>query len=215
MTEVRGFPALNRNAGYVLCLDVKHFFDSINHDVLKSQLNIMKCISMRDMLYFLIDNSPESTGLPIGNQSSQWLALYAMNPIDRIIKEEYSCPYYVRYMDDLRILSPSKEFLILLWKSLDLKMKDLKLEFNSKTQIIKLKDGFNFIGWHYRVTNTGKVLVTHANDKKHLTKNAVNRLLYDFGMDRLDEDKLFERMQSIQAHLAHGNTYSETQKYIF
>lgn len=201
------------NSGYVLCLDVRHFFDSINHAVLKGQISRIECESMLELLCFLIDHSPEETGLPIGNQSSQWLALYTLDPIDRIIKEKYRCPYYVRYMDDLRILSPSKELLLLIWDELVANMNELHLEFNAKTQIIKIKDGFNFIGWHYRVTSAGKVLVTHASDKKALTKANIKTMLYDYGMDRFDEDKLLERVQSIQAHLAHGNTYQERIRY--
>ena len=50
-------------------------------------------------------------GLPMGNQSSQWFALYYLDGIDRIIKEKYRIQWYSRYMDDLVLLHPDKETL--------------------------------------------------------------------------------------------------------
>ena len=50
-------------------------------------------------------------GLPIGNQTSQWFALYYLDPMDRIIKEKMHIKYYVRYMDDGILIHESKEVL--------------------------------------------------------------------------------------------------------
>ncbi len=36
----------------------------------------------------------------MGNQSSQWFALYYLDRLDRFIKERLKVKYYVRYMDD-------------------------------------------------------------------------------------------------------------------
>ena len=39
-------------------------------------------------------------GLPIGNMSSQFLAILYLNELDHYIKEELKIKYYIRYMDD-------------------------------------------------------------------------------------------------------------------
>ena len=47
----------------------------------------------------------------MGNQSSQWFALYYLDKIDRIIKEKYKIKYYTRYMDDLILVHNDKQYL--------------------------------------------------------------------------------------------------------
>lgn len=49
----------------------------------------------------IINEQPDNLerGLALGNQSSQWFALYYLDKIDRLIKEELQIKSYVRYMD--------------------------------------------------------------------------------------------------------------------
>lgn len=51
----------------------------------------------------------EGFGLPIGNMTSQILAIYFLNEIDHYIKEQLHSKYYIRYMDDLMIIDYDKE----------------------------------------------------------------------------------------------------------
>ncbi len=58
---------------YVLKMDIRHFFDSVPHDVLKAKLS--KHIHdelMLDLLFKIIDTTDE--GIPLGFHTSQWLA---------------------------------------------------------------------------------------------------------------------------------------------
>ena len=50
-------------------------------------------------------------GLPIGNMSSQFLAILYLNELDHYIKEELKIKYYIRYMDDGILLHKDKEYL--------------------------------------------------------------------------------------------------------
>lgn len=50
----------------------------------------------------------EEKGLPMGNQTSQWFALYYLDPMDRLIKEKMRIKYYIRYMDDGILIHESK-----------------------------------------------------------------------------------------------------------
>lgn len=89
---------------YFLKLDVRKFFDSIHHLVLKAQLaRLFKEESLLGMFYQIIDSyetSPER-GLPIGNLSSQYFANHYLAGLDHFIKEQLQIKAYVRYMDDL------------------------------------------------------------------------------------------------------------------
>lgn len=97
----------NDNNIYFLKCDIKKYFPSINHNILISLLS--KLDFFDDEMYFikkLIIEQPSNTniGLPLGNQSSQWFALFYLNKIDRLIKEELRVKFYIRYMDDMILM---------------------------------------------------------------------------------------------------------------
>lgn len=73
-------------------------------------------------------------------KTSQWFALYYLNKVDRIIKENYNIKYYCRYMDDLIIIHQSKSLLNKLFNELEYYVNDkLKLRFLVKRKSIELK----------------------------------------------------------------------------
>lgn len=90
---------------YVLKADIRKFYPTIDHDVLKSQLRRRikdhKCLGLLDQI---IDLEP---GLPIGFYTSQWLANFYLQNFDHFIKN-CGARYYVRYVDDLVILGRDK-----------------------------------------------------------------------------------------------------------
>ena len=136
------------NKGYFLKFDIRKYFDSICHDVLKKKLERFPDEEVRTLLYHIIDSyeHSENRGVPMGNQSSQWFALYYLDRLDRLIKERLKVKYYVRYMDDGVLIHNDKEFL----KKALAKMKELVeedgLEFNSETQIFPISQGVDFLG---------------------------------------------------------------------
>lgn len=99
-----------RNVKYVLKMDIRHFFDSIQHDVLKAMLR--KRIHddrMLELLFKIIDVT--DIGLPLGFYTSQWLSNWFLQGLDHFIKEQLHAVYYVRYMDDMVIFGSNKKVL--------------------------------------------------------------------------------------------------------
>jgi len=114
-------------------------------------------------------------GLPIGNMTSQILAIYYLNDLDHFIKEKLHCKYYVRYMDDFVIFDTDKERLKELKNILSEKLKDVKLELNDKTNIYDLSKGFNFLG--YKFILVGKKLIVKINNQtKRRIKKRIKKL---------------------------------------
>lgn len=94
---------------YCLKLDIRKFYPSIDHDILKSLLR--KKFKDNDLLW-LLDNIIDSTqGVPIGNYLSQYFANFYLSYFDHWIKETKGVKYYFRYADDLVILSNDKAYL--------------------------------------------------------------------------------------------------------
>lgn len=205
----------HNTSGYVLKIDIKKYFNSINHEVLKKMISDFPDKEMLEFIYYIIDHVPEPVGLPLGNQTSQWMALYYLDPLDRIIKEKYRIKVYSRYMDDFIIVHESKEHLNDLLRELrNYAHNELKLAFNEKTQITPLHKGFTFLGWKYHISETGGVKL-YIDKSKVKDKNRKLRTLekeYEKGL--ITTEKYQERTTAHRAHLKKGNTYYYIKKHV-
>lgn len=96
-----------KNCKYVLKMDIRHFFDSIPHDILKAKLaKKIHDRRMLELLYEIIDVT--DVGLPLGFYTSQWLSNWYLQDLDHYIKETLGATHYVRYMDDMVIFGSNK-----------------------------------------------------------------------------------------------------------
>ncbi|MCM1170446.1 MAG: RNA-directed DNA polymerase [Bacteroides sp.] len=101
-----------RRYGYVAKLDVRKYFDTISHEVLKQQLRCMfKDAALLELLDGIIDSYEvmSGCGVPIGNLTSQYFANLYLSGLDHYVKEEMRVSVYVRYMDDMLLFGESKE----------------------------------------------------------------------------------------------------------
>ena len=200
---------------YVLKIDIKKFFPSIDRDTLKNILSKFPDKEVLELLYFIIDSAPEDKGIPIGNQTSQWFALYYLNELDRTIKEKHSIKFYVRYMDDLIILDKDKKIYRLLLLELKIKaQKKYKLNFNSKTQITPIRHGISFLGWKIFPVENNKLIQILSNNKKRHKKKKIKEMFNNFKTQKDSQQKFNERYVSTQAHLNKGNTYGFQKQYL-
>ena len=130
---------------YILKCDVKKFFSSIDHDILKQK--VIRRIKDKDALnivFKIIDSNKK--GLGIGNMSSQVLAIFYLNDLDHYIKEELKIKYYVRYQDDFILFHNSKEYLKECLEKIKEFLANEKLQLNSKTRIYNSNGNIIFLG---------------------------------------------------------------------
>jgi RNA-directed DNA polymerase len=151
------YAALERAKGYsrkytwYLKLDVKKFFESIHHDVVKNQLvKLFKEQSLLLILFQIIDSyeaSPDR-GLPIGNLTSQYLANQYLCGLDHFVKEQLLIPAYVRYMDDMVLWSDDKEVLQAARHAIHEYIENqLRCELKP-IMLNKVSQGLPFLGYH-------------------------------------------------------------------
>ncbi len=155
---------------YALKCDVRKYFPSIDHSILKTLLRkkigcestlwlIDKIIDHSDIAnssvnYFAGDNlfSPleRRTGLPLGNQTSQFFANVYLNAMDHYIKEVIGRRQYVRYVDDFVVLGNDKDEL---WNILEMIQEfisiNLRLRLHPlKCNVVPMSEGVDFLGYH-------------------------------------------------------------------
>ncbi len=142
---------------YCLKIDIKKFYDNIDHSSLKRIIRYR--IADNKMLWLLdaiIDSNGQEKGLPIGNFTSQYFANLYLSYFDHWMKEDVRAKYYYRYMDDIVILHESKDELHHILDMMGLYLgAELKLEIKSNWQIFPVDSrSIDYVGFkqnHYGV----------------------------------------------------------------
>lgn len=135
---------------YCLKLDIKKFYDNVNHASLKRIIRYK--IADEQMLRLLdkiVDSNGESKGLPIGNFTSQYMANLYLSYFDHFVKEDLMIKYYYRYMDDIVILHSDKDKLRYYLDMMGLYLaSQLKLEIKENWQIFPVDSrSIDFVGF--------------------------------------------------------------------
>ena len=174
----------SEKAIYVLSVDFRKYFYSINHDILKFRLSkIIEDEDIKEILFKTIDTFGEK-GLGLGSQVSQILSVYFANAFDHYIVNYKHFKYFGRYMDDSYIICDDLKMLEKLISEISYfckKFLDLDLSEN-KIKITKIyksnqKSNVVFIKCKYTVLN-GKIISTEHPDPKFFKREA--RRLFSF-----------------------------------
>lgn len=140
------------DAEYVLKLDVRKFYPSVDHDELKSV--IRHKIKDNDLLWLLDEIIDSAKGLPIGNYLSQSFANLFLSGFDHWIKEIKGVRYYFRYCDDMVIFHHDKAFLHALLIEITAYLADLKLTVKKDWRVFPADTGVDFVGFVFYPTHT-------------------------------------------------------------
>ncbi len=202
---------------FVLKCDIKRYFPSIDHIILKTLIRKrIACKETLQLIDIIIDGSnpqeqvcyyfPGDTlftplerrkGLPLGNLTSQLFANYYLNPLDHFIKETLTCKGYLRYVDDFALFSDSKKQLWD-WKSeISLFLESFRLKLHpTACHIFPAEQGGRFLGQ--------LVYCTHqrlASDNVRKFKKRLRR------WEKHPPQNLQQRLASWLGHAGQADTY--------
>lgn len=135
---------------YCLKMDIKQYYPSINHNILKQLLRKkFKDKRLLKLLDMIIDSYPKKNWLPIWSYLSQYLGNYYLAFFDHWLKEKLWCKYVLRYMDDIVILSGNKDELWYWFKQIKFYLENnLKLEIKSNYQIFPVDSRWVDYVWY-------------------------------------------------------------------
>lgn len=112
---------------FFLKLDVRKYFDTIDHKLLKQRLHrLTNEAKVNDLFCKIIDSYTSEhakaegklKGIPIGNLTSQFFANLYLSDSDHYILEELKVQGYARYMDDMLIFCRDFNHLKMIHKNL-------------------------------------------------------------------------------------------------
>ena len=133
---------------YCLKLDIKQFYPSINHDMLKAQLR--RKFKDSDLLALLDEIIDSTEGLPIGNYLSMYFANLYLTGFDHWLKEVKRVKHYFRYADDIVILAADKPYLHRLLSDIRQYLSALHLTIKDNYQIFPVASrGIDFLGYRF------------------------------------------------------------------
>ena len=133
------------------------------------------------------------TGYNPGSQMVQIIGVSMLNGIDHCIKEVLRIHGYIRYMDDSVMIHESKEYLEYCITRIGEMLGDLGLEFNpKKTKIIKVTDEFEFLGFYYRLTPTGKVVMRLDPDRVKKERRKLRRMAEKYHKGEMPRETVYQ-----------------------
>lgn len=196
---------------WFLKLDVRKYFDSIDHCILKQLLEKrFKDKALLNVFFSIIDSyqTKSGKGLPIGNLTSQYFANHYLAVADHYIKEKVQVSAYVRYMDDMVIwcndkntlLKIGNEFQSFTESTLSLTLKPFCLNSTDK--------GLPFLGYFLL---PDRIMLNKNSRKRFKTK-----LLHYSGKLQKEEWSQSEYQAHILPLIAfakHANTFNLRRKY--
>jgi retron-type reverse transcriptase len=197
---------------WFLKLDVRKYFDSIDHDIIKLLLTKrFKDKSLLKLFYQIIDSykTCEGKGLPIGNLTSQYFANHYLAVSDHFIKEKLQASAYVRYMDDMVIWSDEKN-----------KLLDIGNQFRSfiKTELLldlkpfclnSAEKGLPFLGY---LVFPQKTWLNGESRKRFITK--INNYNYKLKSEEWNQQEFQNHVLPLIAFVKHADTYGLRQKIV-
>lgn len=200
--------AFSRHYRYFLKCDIRRFFESVDHTMLKALLTrIIKDKPLLDLLTTVIDTPvighQVGKGLPIGNLTSQHFANQYLGELDHYLKERLRCPAYLRYMDDFLLFAPDKPTLHRYLQQLETFLQQqLMLELKpTATLLAPVSEGIPFLGFRifpHMIRLQTKTLQRFRSNLKALRHQWV--------AGQLTEEELSLSVSGMMAHIAHADT---------
>ena len=201
--------------GYILQIDLKSYFNHIKHDLILEKFGRYIPEDICDMISKVLDKQHihGNSGYNPGSQMVQIAALTALNDLDHIIKEQLHIKHYIRYNDDFWILHESKEFLENCLGFIKTYLKDHDFELNTRKTVLKrLDSGFVFLGFNYRVTETGKVIMILNSDNVKHEKKKLRRMVGKCKRGEMAKAKIDESYNDWKEFANEGNSYKLLQR---
>lgn len=214
---IKRMQTFSRRFSYFCKCDIRHYFETMDHDVLKSVISRkIKDKQLNDLLWRIIDHrvpgNPPGKGVPIGNLTSQVFANLYLGELDHFIKERCCVKGYGRYMDDFILFGDDKYelkgHLAKIEKFAGTKLKlDIK---NEETMIGPVHIGIPFLG--FRIY-PGTTRLKRANLVRF--RRNIRKRMNEYFSGQIDEDFLTASVRSMIAHISHADTYNARKSMFF
>ena len=193
----------------VLQCDIHGYYPNMRHGVAKRKFRK----HLKPWVYnraekVLSEQYAGEVGYNPGSQMIQIAGISVPDPLDHLIKEVLHIKCYLRYMDDFILFHPDEDYLNQCKEKIREYLSTMGFEFNSKkTQVFSIRKGFMFLGFHYTLSDTGKIvqIINPANVKRERKK--LRRLVALAKKGERTRAKVDECYAAWREHAIRGNSF--------
>lgn len=150
--------------GGMIVFDIRHFFDSIQHRLVRWVMDRYyddKWIIGLNMK--IVRQSRTDVGLVLGSENSQDFAISTPSSLDHFIREVLRTESSGRYMDDGIIIHHDYEYLKRVMEAVKNFATRLGFELNEKkSRLLRFGQQFTFLKRKYNFTETGHIIIRPA-----------------------------------------------------
>ncbi len=225
------FQAFARRHRYVLMCDIRKYFPSIDHEILKAKVRrVIRCKRTLWLVDAIIDGSNEQEpvrdyfpgddlftpgerrkGLPIGNLTSQFFANVYLDEFDHFVKETLRQKRYLRYVDDFAVFGDDKAALWELREVMAERLEQDRLRLHErKSRVWRTSDGVAFLGF--------RIWPRRRKIKRENVRRMQSRLRWfrkQFAAGRMEITEIGQRIRCWLAHAQHGDTQGLVKRLLY
>lgn len=195
--------------GGTLQVDVHGYYPNMKHQVAKDKFKKHLDTDIYKRAEAVLEDQYDGdTGYNPGSQMIQIAGISVLDELDHFIKEELRIKRYLRYMDDFLLIHEDLDYLEYCKSKVIEKLAEYGFEPNpKKTKVIPMTEEILFLGFYYRLTETGKIIMrlNPANVKQERKK--LYRLVAKAKKGELSKAKVDECFHGWKDHAAKGTSY--------
>lgn len=190
---------------YVIQADVRQYFASIYHQVAMEGLaRVIHCPDTLGLFRTILAGygHDNGLGLPVGALTSQLVANVVLDGVDHEMTDDHGAGRYLRYMDDIIILQPSKPDARRRLEQLQHAITRRGLALNPKTQIRPAAAGVDWCGY--------RTWATHIRPRKRNIKRAKARIARardDYHQGKIALAEVQQQVHSLLAYAKHCDAH--------
>lgn len=192
--------------GYVLKIDIRKYYDSMRHEMVKGVFREKLPANIYRRAAAVLDGFPGDKGYNPGSQIIQIAGISVLDRIDHYIKERLRVRHYMRYMDDMVLIGSDREELRRWLAEITAKLEEIGFETHpEKTRITPLRTGMMWLGFQYRLTGTGKVVMTLDPERVNAARRKYYRLAQKCRRGEISREKVDQSYQCWRNHASKGD----------
>jgi RNA-directed DNA polymerase len=197
----------SRRYPWFLKLDIRKYFNSIDHEILSKRLGKKfkdrRLLDLFDRIIASYEVMP-GHGVPIGSLTSQHFANFYLGWLDRFVKEGLRAGGYVRYMDDFVVWGEDRAWLSGVRDRVrEFVERELSLGLKPEPYINRCRFGMDFLGCRVKPSHVS------LNRRSRVRFGRKLRWLErEHAAGRLDEASLQQRATALVAFTHAGPTVS-------
>lgn len=204
----------NGTNSFVLQCDISGYYPNMRHEVaLKKFEKGLDQWTYKRTEKVLSEQYSGETGYNPGSQMVQIAGISVLDDIDHYIKEILRIKRYERYMDDFVLMHESREYLEYCEAQIRERLAKKGFQFNEKkTQVYSIRKGITFLGFTFKLTETGKVIMLIKPENVKQERKKLYRLVQQAKRGEKTKAKVDECYAGWRNHAAKGNTTKLLQR---